>query len=128
MSFNNLPSQRQIRFGEVIREIVSDTLSKDSALNEGNDLGIITVSFVRMSKDLRIASIYIMPLGGGNKNHILDLLNENKYFFQRAISNAKLKSKFTPKINFLIDNSFEEAERIEKLLLNKKVLRDLSNE
>ena len=128
MNSNNLPSQRQIRFGEVIREIVSDTLSKDSALNEGNDLGIITVSFVRMSKDLRNASIYIMPLGGENKNQILDLLNENKFFFQRAISSAKLKSKFTPKINFLIDDSFEEAERIEKLLLDKKVLRDLNNE
>ena len=128
MSFNSLPSQRQIRFGEVIREIVSDTLSKNSALNEGNDLGIITVSFVRMSKDLRIAFIYIMPLGGGNKNHILDLLNENKYFFQRAISNAKLKSKFTPKINFFIDDSFDEAEKIENLLLDQKVLRDLDNE
>ena len=81
-----------------------------------------------MSKDLRIASIYIMPLGGENKNKILDLLNENKFFFQRTISSEKLKSKFTPKINFFIDDSFEEAERIEKLLLDKKVLRDLNNE
>ena len=127
MNSNNLPSQRQIRFGEVIRAIISETLSKDCILNEEYDLSIVTVSFVRMSKDLRIASIYIMPLGGENKNKILNLLNENKFFFQKAISNAKLKSKFTPKINFFIDDSFEEAERIEKLLLNKKVLRDLSN-
>ena len=128
MNSNNLPSQRQIRFGEVIREIVSESLIKDFMLNEENDLSIVTVSFVKMSKDLRTASIYIMPLGGENKNKILDLLNENKFFFQRAISSAKLKSKFTPKINFLIDDSFEEAERIEKLLLDKKVLRDLNNE
>ena len=128
MNSNKLYSQRQIRFGEVIREIVSEALTKDFVVNEENDLSVITVSFVKMSKDLRNASIYIMPLGGENKNKILDLLNENKFFFQRAISSAKLKSKFTPKINFLIDDSFEEAERIEKLLLDKKVLRDLNNE
>ena len=127
MNTNNLPSQRQIRFGEVIRAIVSETLSKNFVPNEENDLGIVTVSFVRMSKDLRNASIYIMPLGGKNKNQILDLLNENKFLFQKAIFAAKLKSKFTPKINFFIDDSFEEAEKIKKLLLDKKVLRDLSN-
>ena len=128
MNSNTLYSQRQIRFGEVIRGIISEVLLKDFVLNRENDLGIITVSFVKMSKDLRTASIYIMPLGGENKNQIIDLLNENKFFFQKAISTAKLKSKFTPKINFFIDDSFEEAERIEKLLLDKKVLRDLNNE
>ena len=127
MNSNSLPSQRQIRYGEVIRGIISEALSKDFVLNGENDLGIVTVSFVRMSKDLRIASIYIMPLGGKNKNQILDILNENKFFFQKAISSAKLKSKFTPKISFFIDDSFEEAEKIKKLLLDRKVLRDLSN-
>ena len=127
MNTNILYSQRQIRFGEVIRGIISEVLLKDFVLNRENDLGIITVSFVKMSKDLRTASIYIMPLGGENKNQIIDLLNENKFFFQKAISVAKLKSKFTPKINFFLDDSFEEAERIERLLLNKKVLRDLNN-
>mgnify|MGYP001485994698 FL=1 len=127
MNSNTPYSQRQIRFGEVIRGIISEVLLKDFVLNRENDLGIITVSFVKMSKDLRTASIYIMPLGGENKNQIIDLLNENKFFFQKAISTAKLKSKFTPKINFFLDDSFEEAERIEKLLLNKKVLRDLNN-
>ena len=127
MNSNTPYSQRQIRFGEVIRGIISEVLLKDFVLNRENDLGIITVSFVKMSKDLRAASIYIMPLGGENKNQIIDLLNENKFFFQKAISAAKLKSKFTPKINFFLDDSFEEAERIEKLLLNKKVLRDLNN-
>ena len=106
MNSNSLPSQRQIRYGEVIRGIISEVLSKDFVLNGENDLGIVTVSFVRMSKDLRIASIYIMPLGGKNKNQILDILNENKFFFQKAISVAKLKSKFTPKINFFLDDSF----------------------
>ena len=92
------------------------------------DISTITVSFVKMSKDLRIASVYIMPLGGKNKYEILQTLNENKYFFQKSVSKAKLKSKFTPKIKFYIDDSFDEAEKIENLLLNKKVLRDLNNE
>ena len=128
MNLHNLPSQRQIRFGEVIRSIISETLSRGCILNQEHDLSTVTVSFVKMSKDLKIASIYIMSLGGKNTNQILDLLNQNKFFFQKAISTAKLKSKFTPKINFFIDNSFEEAAKIENLLLDKKVLRDLINE
>ena len=91
-------------------------------------LALLQYHLLKCQKTCAIASIYIMPLGGENKNKILDLLNENKFFFQRTISSAKLKSKFTPKINFFIDDSFEEAERIEKLLLDKKVLRDLNNE
>ena len=68
MNPSNLPSQRQIRFGEVIRKIVSEAITKDFVVNGENDLSIVTVSFVKMSKDLRNASIYIMPLGGENKN------------------------------------------------------------
>ena len=81
----------------------------------------ITVSFVKMSKDLRIANIYFMPLGGEFKKKLLDILNLNKYIFQKYVASAKLKSKFTPKINFYIDDSFDEAEKISKLLLNEKV-------
>ena len=125
MSSKHLPSQRQARFSEVIRSILSDVLSKNQILNENIELSPITISFVKMTKDLRIASIYIMPLGGHDKNKILELVNKNKHFFQKAISNEKLKSKFTPKIRFFLDDTFEEAERIENLLLDKKVLRDL---
>jgi len=125
MISKNLPSQRQSRFSELIRAIISDALSKNDILNKEIELAPVTVSFVKMSKDLKIASVYIMPLGGYDKNKVLDLLNENKYFFQKTISNEKLKSKFTPKIKFFLDNTFEEAERIERLLLDKKVLRDL---
>ncbi len=128
MNSYNLPSQRQMRFGEVIRSIISETLLRDIVPSEETDISTTTVSFVKMSKDLKIASIYVVPLGGENKSKIIDYLNENKFFFQKAISTAKLKIKFTPKINFFIDDSFEEAKKIEKLLLNKKVIRDLINE
>lgn len=121
-------SQRQIRFGELIRSILSESFLREDFFSNEINISTITVSYVRMSKDLRVASVYVMPLGGQSKEKILECLNEQKFIFQKSISNAKLKSKFTPKINFYIDNSFEEADRIENLLLNKKVIRDLKNE
>jgi ribosome-binding factor A len=78
-----------------------------------------------MSKDLRTANVYLMPLGGENKNKIIEEINKQIYVFQKFLSKARLNSKFTPKINFYLDDSFDEAEKIEKLLLNKDVLRDL---
>ena len=127
MNLKIFPSQRQIRFGEVIRSIICESLIKEDFFNTKIDISTITVSFVKMSKDLRIASVYVMPLGGKSKDHILQSLNDNKYIFQKFISQAKLRSKFTPKINFYIDDSFDEAEKIENLLLDQKVLRDLNN-
>ena len=120
-----MPSQRQVRYGEVIRSIISEALSREFFFSNNDDVKSITVSYVRMSKDLRKAYIFVMPLGGSNKNKIIDTLNNNKVYFQKSISNAKLKSKFTPKIIFFIDDTFDEAEKIKKLLLDKKVLRDL---
>ena len=129
MSSDQTTSKRQIRFGEIIRSLISDCLLKEDFYYDEIQMTSITVSFVKMSKDLRIANIYFMPLGGGEfKDKLLDNLNKNKHIFQKYIAFAKLKSKFTPKINFYIDNTFDEAEKIEKLLLNKKVIRDLENE
>ena len=128
MNLNTMPSQRQIRFGEVIRSIISESFIREDFFNPDVDTSTITVSFVRMSKDLKIASVYIMPLGGKKKDEILKLLNDNKYIFQKFISKAKLKSKNTPKINFYIDDTFDEAEKIENLLLHKNVMKDLNEE
>ena len=129
MSADKVITQRQIRFGEVIRSLISNCLLREDFYFNEIEMTSITVSFVKMSKDLRIANIYFMPLGGGEfKDKLLDNLNKNKHIFQKYIAFAKLKSKFTPKINFYIDNTFDEAEKIEKLLLNKKVKRDLENE
>ena len=119
------PSQRQIRFSEVIRNIVSETINKNHILNEKIELGSVTVSFVNTSKDFKHASVYIMPLGGYNKDEILNLLNANQYIFQKVISREKLKTKYVPKVKFYLDDTFEEAQRIQKLFLNKKVIRDL---
>tara|TARA_B110000116_G_scaffold48607_1_gene40527 strand:- start:1738 stop:2124 length:387 start_codon:yes stop_codon:yes gene_type:complete len=128
MTINDMSSQRQIRFGEVIRSLISECLLRADFYDNEISMTSITVSFVRMSKDLRIANIYFMPLGGEFKDKLLDNLNTQKHVFQKYIANAKLQSKFTPKINFYIDDTFDEAEKISKLLLNQKVLRDLEND
>ena len=125
MNSNNGPSQRQIRFSEVIREIISDNINNNHLFHDEIELGSITVSFVNVSRDLRIASVYIMPLGGYNKEKILDLINNNIHIFQKAILKEKLHAKYIPKLRFYLDDSFEEAQKIKKLLSNKKVIRDL---
>ena len=122
---NDTFSQRQIRFGELIRSLISECILVEDFYNLNFEVKSITISFVKMSKDLRIANVYLMPLGGENKNHIIGELNNQKFIFQKFLSKARLNSKFTPKINFYLDDSFDEAEKIEKLLLNEDVQRDL---
>ena len=122
---DNLSSQRQLRFSELIRSLISECILVEDFYNLSFETTSITISYVKMSKDLRIANVYLMPLGGENKNKIIEEINTQKYIFQKFLSKARLNSKFTPKINFYLDDSFDEAEKIEKLLLNKNVLRDL---
>ena len=123
---NQMPSQRQTRFSELIRSIVSECLLIEDFYNLSFETTSITISYVKMSKDLRIANVYFMPLGGKNKYTVVEELNQKKIIFQKFISQAKLNSKFTPKIRFFLDDSFDEAEKIEKLLLNKNVARDIN--
>ena len=118
MNSNHMLSQRQIRFGEVIRSIISESFIRKDFYDTDIDLSKITVSFVRMSKDLRIASVYIMPLGGKNKNEMLQSLNNNKYVFQKSISQAKLKSKNTPK-----SDPFGSKKRPEITYYSRRTLR-----
>ena len=120
-----MSSQRQMRFSELIRSIISECLLVEDFYNLSFETASITISYVKMSKDLRLANVYVMPLGGVNKTKIIEELNEKKYIFQKFLSKARLNSKFTPKIIFFLDDSFDEAEKIEKLLLNKNVTRDL---
>ena len=123
---NQMSSQRQMRFSELIRSLISDCILVEDFYNLEISINSITVSFVKMSKDLRMANVYIMPLGGQNQKNIIEKLNENKFFFQKYLSKAKLNSKFTPKIHFYLDDTFDEADKIEKLLLNENVRRDLN--
>ena len=121
-----MSSQRQMRFSELIRSLISECILFEDFYNLDISIKSITVSFVKMSKDLRMANVYIMPLGGEDQTNIINNLNDNKYIFQKFLSKAKLNSKFTPKIQFFLDDTFDEAEKIKKLLSNEKVKRDLN--
>ena len=121
-----MSSQRQMRFSELIRSLISECMLFEDFYNLDISIKSITVSYVKMSKDLRMANVYIMPLGGEDKTNIISSLNDNKYIFQKFLSKAKLNSKFTPKIHFFLDDTFDEAEKIEKLLSNESVKRDLN--
>ena len=106
LTYSIMESQRQIRYAELIRSLISDCLLKEDFYDESIKPTSITVSFVRMSKDLKIANVYFMPLGGINKTLILESLKEKKFIFQRYLSKAKIQSKFTPKLNFFLDDTF----------------------
>ncbi len=114
---NNEPSQRQLRVGEQLRHIMSETLHRghfndELLLDKSNT---IIVSEVRPSPDLRHARAYVMSINGEALDELLPALNSQSHIFQKDI-NKSSSLKFTPRVNFVIDNSFEEAQHIENLL------------
>jgi len=117
-------SQRQLRVGESIRHELADMFSRGDVHDPVIEKHMITVPEVRMSVDLRLATIYIIPLGGRDVTEVLDALERNKRYVRGEIS-RRVNLKFAPEIRFRIDERFDEAERIEKLLRTPVVRRDL---
>jgi len=118
------PSQRQLRAGEVIRHAIAEILSRGEVHDPVLQGHMITVPEVRMTPDLRLATIYVMPLGGQDKQPVLDALEHNKRYLRGEIA-RRVNLKFAPDIRFRLDDRFDEAERIEKLLRSPQVKRDL---
>ncbi len=118
------PSQRQLRAGEVIRHAIAEILSRGEVHDPVLQGHMITVPEVRMTPDLRLATIYVMPLGGQDKQPVLDALERNKRYLRGEIA-RRVNLKFAPDIRFRLDDRFDEAERIEKLLRSPQVKRDL---
>ncbi len=120
-------SQRQLRVGELIRHEFAEMLSRGDIHDPVIEAHMITVPEVRMSPDLRLATVYIMPLGGRDEEAVLEALERNKRYVRGVIS-RRVNLKFAPEIRFRIDQRFDEAERIEKLLQTPEVQRDLGGE
>jgi ribosome-binding factor A len=120
-------SQRQLRAGELIRHELADMFSRGDIHDPVLQAHMITVPEVRMSPDLRLATIYVMPLGGRDEKDVLDALDRNKRYVRGEIA-RRVNLKFAPEIRFRIDERFDEAERIEKLLRTPEVRRDLGGE
>jgi ribosome-binding factor A len=119
------PSQRQLRVGELIRHAFAEMLARGHIHDDVIASHVVTVPEVRMSPDLRLATIYVMPLGGKDVKPVLEALGRNKKYIRGEIV-REINLKFAPDIRFMKDESFEEAERIERLLASEKVRQDLT--
>jgi ribosome-binding factor A len=120
-------SQRQLRVGELIRHELAAMLSRGDIHDPVIEGHMITVPEVRMSPDLRLATIYIMPLAGRDEGDVLAALDRNARYVRGEIA-QRVNLKFAPEIRFRIDDRFDEAERIEKLLRTPEVRRDLTGD
>ncbi len=111
-----IPSQRQLRVGEQIRHALSEAM-QHSSFNDPilSETSHITVTSVDVSPDLKNAIAYVMPLGGENSDEIIKTLNKVAGVFRKEVS-SRLALRFTPKISFKTDTSFDEAEKISSLL------------
>ena len=122
-----LASQRQLRVGELIRHAMADMLTRGDVHDPVLEGHLITVPEVRMAGDLRLATIYVMPLGGRDIKDVLEALERNKRFLRGEIAH-RVNLKFAPELRFRADERFDEAERIEKLLRTPAVRRDLKDD
>lgn len=119
------PSQRQLRVGEEIRSALAAIFSMGETHNPTLDSASITVSEVRISPDLRNATAYVMPLAGAKKNVVMEALKENASRIRGLVS-KRIVLRTSPKIFFKLDESFENAHRINELLNSERVRADVS--
>ena len=117
------PSQRQLRVAELIRRTLSETLARGDIHDPDLNRLSITVGEVRTSPDLRIATAYVLPLGGQGQDDVCKLLSRNKGELRRAIS-KKLALKFAPDLRFQIDETFDRMDETKRMLDQQTVKND----
>jgi ribosome-binding factor A len=120
------PSQRQLRAGELIRHALVEVLREEELHDEAMQGVSVTVTEVRMSPDLRHAVCFIEPLGGGHAAEVVKALSRHARFL-RGVLGRHIDMKFTPDLKFVHDESFAEAERMNRLFASPEVRRDLEH-
>jgi ribosome-binding factor A len=120
-------SVRVLKVGERVRHILSELLARGEAHDDTLTAHAVSVTEVRMTPDLRNAAAYVKPLLGEDEAAVLKALRSNTAFFQREVA-RRLGLKFAPRLQFKPDESFDEADRIEKLLSDPRVARDLGED
>ena len=120
------PSQRMLRVAELIRHSVAESLARGDVLDPVLETHVVTVPRVRMSPDLKLATIFVMPLGGLDSTEVIAALERNKKFLRGEVV-RKVNLKFAPDIRFRLDESFENAAKIDALLNSPKVRSDLDD-
>ncbi|MDE2578231.1 MAG: 30S ribosome-binding factor RbfA [Hyphomicrobiales bacterium] len=121
------PSQRMLRVAELVRHAMSDILSRGLIHDPVLDAHVVTAPRVKMSPDLKLATIYIMPLGGGDADAVLKALDRRRPAIRTEIAH-RIALKFAPDVRFRIDDTFENSARIDALLNSDKVRRDLQKD
>ncbi|SHF57405.1 ribosome-binding factor A [Pseudosulfitobacter pseudonitzschiae] len=120
------PSQRQLRVGELIRRTLSEVLARGDVHDPDLNRMSITVGEVRTSPDLRIATAYVLPLGGDGKDEVLKLLARNKGELRHVVG-KKLALKFAPDLRFQLDQTFDQMDDTRRMLNQDAVRRDTEN-
>lgn len=118
-------SNRQLRVGQEVRKVIADAIEQDNVRSQSIADAFITITNVIMSPDLKYATVYLTTLNGKNLGTILEQLAADKWLFKKLVAD-KLKLRFTPEINFRADDTFDEAERINRLMSDPKVQADLA--
>ena len=117
-------SVRLLKVGEQVRHVLAELLLRQEVHDDVLTAHSVSVTEVRMSPDLRLARVYVKPLLGANEEQVLKALRTNTAFFQREVA-GRLKLRNAAKIRFMADETFDEAHRIERLLSEPRVARDL---
>ena len=120
------PSQRQLRVGELVRHALSETLQRGDVHDPALEGTVVTVPEVRMSPDLRLATAYVMPLGGRGIDAVLDALERNRKYLRGEVAHRVKNLRYAPDLRFRLDTSFEEGERVDALLRSPEVRRDIA--
>ena len=123
-SKSSAPSQRMLRVGERVRHEIASLLVRGDIMDPSFDFSTVTVPEVRMTPDLRLAKVYVMPLGGENAAAIAEALNTHARFIRGQVA-PRLELKYAPQFRFYVDETFDEYGRIDALLRSDKVRRDL---
>jgi ribosome-binding factor A len=118
------PSQRQLRVGEVIRHALAEILQRGAIHDPALDGVVVTVPEVRMSPDLKSATVFLVPLGGKGAEIVLPAFERNKRYLRGEIAH-RVNLRYAPDLRFRLDQSFAEGERIDALLRSPEVKRDL---
>ncbi len=120
------PSQRMLRVAELIRHSMADLLTRGEIVDPVLETHVITVPKVQMSPDLKLATVFVMPLGGKDAAPVIEALDRHKKFLRGEVS-RRINLKFAPDIRFRLDTSFENSAKIDALLNTEKVRRDLGS-
>ena len=120
-------SQRQLRVGELVRHAIAEMLTRGDVHDPVIEGHLITVPEVRMTADLKLATVYVVPLAGRDAEQVVAAFERNKKFLRAEVAH-RINLKFAPDLRFRVDERFAEAERIDKLLRSPSVKRDLEDE